>query len=93
MAPRQEGTPEQELKAVSYYDDLGVSLVASQDEIEKAYRDLARKYHPDRNPDRKDEAAAKFKRLQEAFERLGDKDKRKLYDEYLRCNGREATET
>jgi len=61
------------------YDTLGVAKNASQDEIKKAYRKLARQYHPDRNPD--DVAAeAKFKEVQSAYDVLSDPDKRKQYD-------------
>ena len=61
------------------YDILGVSKTASQDEIKKAYRALARKYHPDRNQD--DEAAEeRFKEIQGAYDVLGDPEKRKEYD-------------
>lgn len=64
-----------------YYKVLGVSKNATQDEIQKAYRDLARKYHPDLNPDNVEEAKKKFQEVQEAFETLKDPDKRKMYDE------------
>ena len=63
-----------------YYSVLGVSKTASDDEIKRAYRKLARKYHPDLNPGDK-AAEAKFKELNEANEVLGDPDKRKKYDE------------
>ncbi|GAB7140808.1 DnaJ C-terminal domain-containing protein [Deferribacterales bacterium RsTz2092] len=63
----------------SYYDILGVSKGASDDEIKKAYRALARKYHPDVNPDDK-VAEAKFKEISEAYATLSDKDKRSQYD-------------
>src|SRR5512132_2972225 len=63
-----------------YYAVLGVSKTASDDEIKRAYRKLARTYHPDRNPGDKT-AEAKFKELNEANEVLGDPDKRKKYDE------------
>jgi molecular chaperone DnaJ len=67
------------------YDTLGVAKNASQDEIKKAYRKLARQYHPDRNPG--DEAAeAKFKEVQSAYDVLSDPDKRKQYDAF--GNGR-----
>lgn len=67
--------------ADDYYEALGVSRKASHDEIQKAYRSLARKYHPDLNPDDK-QAAEKFKRVQQAYEVLGDKEKRQKYDQF-----------
>jgi molecular chaperone DnaJ len=62
------------------YDILGVSKTASQEEIKKAYRKLARKYHPDRNPDDR-EAEDRFKEIQGAYDVLGDPDKRNDYDQ------------
>ncbi len=62
-----------------YYKSLGVSKTASQDEIKKAFRKLAHKYHPDKNPGDK-AAEAKFKEVNEANEVLGDPEKRKKYD-------------
>src|SRR5512136_1245799 len=62
-----------------YYQILSVPRTATQDEIKKAYRKLARQYHPDNNPDDK-QAEAKFKEINEANEVLSDPDKRKKYD-------------
>lgn len=64
-----------------YYEVLGVSKDASADEIKKAYRKLAVKYHPDRNPDDK-EAEEKFKEAAEAYDVLSDADKRAKYDRF-----------
>ncbi len=64
-----------------YYEVLGVSKDASEDDIKKAYRTLAKKYHPDLNPDNK-EAEAKFKELNEAAQVLGDPENRKKYDQF-----------
>jgi len=63
------------------YEVLGVTKNASEDEIKKAYRRLAMKYHPDRNPDDKD-AEAKFKEAKEAYEILSDPQKRAAYDQF-----------
>jgi molecular chaperone DnaJ len=69
------------------YDTLGVKKGASADEIKKAYRKLAREYHPDRNPG---DAAAeeKFKEVQHAYDVLADDEKRKAYDRFGAQNGR-----
>ena len=64
-----------------FYEVLGVGKNASDDEIKKAYRKLAMKYHPDRNPDSK-EAEDKFKEAKEAYEILSDSEKRAAYDQY-----------
>ena len=61
-----------------YYEVLGVSKTANADEIKKAYRKLALKYHPDRNPGDK-EAEEKFKEAAEAYDVLSDTDKRAKY--------------
>ncbi|MBS3817308.1 MAG: molecular chaperone DnaJ [Candidatus Thermoplasmatota archaeon] len=65
-----------------YYDILEVDEDASKDEIKKAYRKKAKKYHPDKNPDNTDEAREKFKKISEAYEVLADDEKRKRYDKY-----------
>lgn len=67
--------------ATDYYTTLGVSRSASQDEIQKAYRKLARQYHPDKNPDDAN-AKKKFQEVQSAFEVLSDEEKRKRYDQF-----------
>ncbi len=64
-----------------YYAVLGISRTASADEIKQSFRKLARKYHPDVNPDDKT-AEGKFKEVSEAYEVLSDADKRKKYDQY-----------
>ena len=64
-----------------YYEILGVQKTASEDDMKKAYRKLALKYHPDRNPGNK-QAEEQFKEINEAYAVLSDKDKRKEYDTY-----------
>ena len=66
---------------IDYYSILGVSKAASADDIKKSYRKLARKYHPDINPN-DEEAKRKFQQINEANEVLSDPEKRKKYDEY-----------
>src|SRR6056297_3479038 len=66
---------------IDYYKILGVPKTASAKEVKKAYRKLARKYHPDLNPDNK-EAEIKFKQVNETHEVLGDPENRKKYDKY-----------
>ncbi len=66
--------------ARDYYDILGVNRTASQEQIKKAYRRLAKKYHPDVNKQK--DASEKFRELQEAYDVLSDPEKRKLYDQY-----------
>jgi curved DNA-binding protein len=68
------------VKFRDYYETLGVSRDAKEADIKKAYRKLARKYHPDLNPNNK-QSEEKFKEIQEAYEVLGDADKRQKYDQ------------
>src|SRR5262245_21386862 len=66
-----------------YYDVLGVASNASQDEIKKAYRRLAKRYHPDANQN-DPKAADRFKEISEAYQVVGDAEKRKQYDDMRR---------
>src|ERR1700712_1305526 len=66
---------------IDYYQILGVTKIATDKDIKAAYRKLARKYHPDLNPN-DGEAQKKFQQLNEANEVLSDPDKRKKYDQY-----------
>src|SRR5580692_10114633 len=69
------------MEFIDYYKVLGLEKTASTEDIKKAYRKLARKYHPDLNPNDK-EANKKFQQINEANEVLSDPDKRKKYDQY-----------
>ena len=73
----------------SLYDTLGVKKGASADEIKKAYRKLARQYHPDTNQGDK-AAEERFKQVQTAYDVLSDTEKRKAYDRFGSTNGRGA---
>jgi molecular chaperone DnaJ len=70
-----------------YYDILGVSEDASESEIKTAFRKLAFKWHPDRNQDKKKEAEAKMKEINEAYEVLSNPEKRQNYDRYGSAEG------
>jgi DnaJ family protein B protein 6 len=70
----------------NYYEVLGVKEDATSDEIKKAYRKLAIKWHPDKNPDNKKEAEEKFKCISEAYNVLSDPEKRKEYENYRNGN-------
>ncbi|KAI4374132.1 hypothetical protein MLD38_012165 [Melastoma candidum] len=67
---------------VDYYKVLQVDRGAKDDDLKKAYRKLAMKWHPDKNPNNKKEAEAKFKQISEAYEVLNDPQKREIYDQY-----------
>jgi molecular chaperone DnaJ len=69
------------MNSSNYYDILGVSRTSSQEDIKKAYRKLALKYHPDKNPDNKS-AEEKFKEAAQAYEVLSDEKKRRQYDQF-----------
>ncbi|MEN3342962.1 MAG: molecular chaperone DnaJ [Actinomycetota bacterium] len=75
--------------AKTLYDTLGVAKNASQDEIKKAYRKLARRYHPDKNAGDQ-EAEERFKEVQQAYDVLSDAEKRQAYDRFGAQNGRAA---
>jgi DnaJ-class molecular chaperone len=70
------------MKTDDYYQTLGVSKTASREEIQKAYRQLARKYHPDFNQNDPKGAKEKFQKVQEAFDVLGNPEKRQVYDQF-----------
>ncbi|XP_068653007.1 uncharacterized protein [Aristolochia californica] len=67
---------------VDYYNILKVGRTATDDDLKKAYRRLAMKWHPDKNPKNKKEAEAKFKQISEAYDVLSDPQKRQIYDQY-----------
>ncbi|KAJ4880477.1 DNAJ heat shock family protein [Raphanus sativus] len=67
---------------VDYYKALQVDRSANDDDLKKAYRKLAMKWHPDKNPDNKKDAESKFKQISEAYDVLSDPQKRAVYDQY-----------
>lgn len=85
---KKEESPSGVEKTMDYYKVLGVSEQANEEQIKQAYRKLAKKYHPDLNPGNK-ESETKFKDVVEAYETLGDAEKRKKYD--LKRKGTGAT--
>ena len=70
------------MKSDDYYQTLGVSKTATREEIQKAYRQLARQYHPDFNQQDPKGAKEKFQKVQEAFDVLGNQEKRQVYDQF-----------
>lgn len=81
-----------ETETRDYYETLGLSKSANELDIKKAYRQLALKWHPDKNPDKKDEAEAKFKQIGEAYFVLSDSKKRQIYDRYGKDGVRRSNE-
>ena len=67
---------------MNYYKELEINLDASQDDIRSAYKKLALKWHPDRNPNNKEEAEEKFKKISESYQMLSDTNKKKRYDDH-----------
>lgn len=76
---------------MNYYEILGISKNASEDEIKKAYRKLAIKWHPDKNPTNKEESEEKFKIISEAYSVLSDKEQKIVYDAESDGNGEKFT--
>lgn len=74
--------PEPNINADCCYEVLGVEKTASDSEIQKAYKKLALKYHPDKNPENKEQAEESFKKISKAYDTLRDPEKRKMYDQF-----------
>lgn len=70
------------MSELNYYDILEVQKNSTDAEIKKAYRKLAMKWHPDKNPDNAEEAAKKFQEIGEAYDVLSDMEKRAIYDRF-----------
>lgn len=70
------------LRGESYYDILQIQKASSDADVKKAYRKLAMKWHPDKNPDNSEEAARRFQDIGEAYDVLSDPEKRAIYDQY-----------
>ena len=73
-----------------YYEILGVSKTATDDELKKAFRKKAKQWHPDANPNNKKEAEAKFKEVNEAYEVLSNPQKRQMYDQFGTADPQQA---
>lgn len=80
-------------KHVDYYETLGVTRAATESEVKKAYHQLALKWHPDKNPDKKEEAEVKFKQIGEAYAVISEAKKRHIYDKYGKDGLRGANRT
>ncbi|XP_019162947.1 PREDICTED: dnaJ homolog subfamily B member 4-like [Ipomoea nil] len=80
--PSRRKREREKVMGVDYYKILQVDRTAKDDDLKKAYRKLAMKWHPDKNPKNKREAEAKFKQISEAYDVLSDPQKRAVYDQY-----------
>merc|ERR1719171_3394996 len=74
--------PDADIKSDDFYRVLGVEKSATEQEIAKAYKKMALKYHPDKNPDSKEVAEVNFKKITEAYDVLHDAEKRRTYDQF-----------